>query len=354
MSKSPQSRNESSDDFEQVPVIDVSALSSRDPHRRQDLAAQIYYACTKVGFFYISNHGISQELLDSVHNAARRFFALPSEQKMEYYVGKSQKYRGFMPIYTEQMADMEIGDDTKNSSTGALLESFDIGYEIPLDPERTANDTLPPDTYSLYGENQWPIEEVLSGFRDIYTRYCAEALRLSRSLMRCFALALNLEEDYFDSMMKYPGVTSRMLHYPPQPVQGEIMLGLGAHMDYECFTILSQDNVPALQVQNMRGEWVLVPPIPGILVVNIGDCLSIWTNKIFRSTIHRVINLTGEERYSIPFFFGVDYDATVSVLPNCISEERPMCENPFKAGQFVRAQLAKSYVAYQGEGSGDS
>ena len=97
----------------------------------------------------------------------------------------------------------------------------------------------------------------------------------------------------------------------------------------------------------------MAPPIPGTLVVNIADCLSIWyacrllepsdgpltelfhsrTNKKFKSTIHRVTNLTGQERYTIPFCFGVDYATTVSVLPNCISQERPACSEPFKAGE---------------------
>ncbi|KAF7590393.1 hypothetical protein BBP40_002894 [Aspergillus hancockii] len=289
--------------FENIPIIDVSALTSPHGEEREKLAAHIYEACTQVGFFYI------------------------------------KKYRGFMPLYAEQLTGTGLNDPVEQSTTGALSEAFDIGYEISADPERATDDILPPDIYSLYGDNQWPSNDVVPGFRQLYLTYFGEALMLSRKLMRSFALALHLEEDFFDSMMNYPGATSRMLHYPPQPVEGEVIEGLGPHTD----------KVPALQVRNARDEWILAPPIPGTLVVNIADCLSIWTNRKFKSTVHRVTNLTGQERYSIPFFFGVDYDTTVSVLPNCISEDEPACKEPFKAGEFVRAELAKVYVGYSGE-----
>ncbi|KAB8232007.1 isopenicillin N synthase family dioxygenase [Aspergillus alliaceus] len=333
-------------DFNNIPIIDVSALRSSDLEKRQHLATRIYEACTEVGFFYIKDHGIPEELISALHTAAHQFFALPMDQKMDVYVGKSTKYRGFMPLYAEQTPTGDPTDATEQGATGALSESFDIGYEISADPLRAAGDVLPPDIYDLYGDNLWPSDAVLPGFRVTYLRYCAEALTLCRMLMRSFALALSLDEHFFDDSVNYPGVTSRMLHYPPQPVEGKVIDGLGAHTDYECFTILSQDNVPALQVRNACGEWMLAPPIPGTLVVNIADCLSMWTNKKFKSTVHRVTNLTGQERYSIPFFFGVDYDTTVSVLPNCVSADRSECTKPFKAGEFVRAQLAKTYVGY--------
>lgn len=117
-------------------------------------------------------------------------------------------------------------------------------------------------------------------------------------------------------------------------------------------TILSQDNVPALQVLNKKGQWVQADPIPGTLVVNIGDCLAMWyvvkpilrvavprfdfsarTNNRFKSTVHRVCNLTGQERYAIPFFFGVDYNATISVLRNCQADDSPSRAAAIKVGE---------------------
>jgi isopenicillin N synthase-like dioxygenase len=279
-------------------------------------------------------------------------------------------------LYGEKSSNPDLEEAAMNKPQGALSEAFDIGYELSGDLRKGPNDQLPPDNFGLLGENQWPDESVIPGFRATYVRYFAEVLELSRALMRIFALALGQKEDFFDSVLRFPGVTSRMLHYPPQPVQGQEIPGLAAHTDYECFTILAQDSVPALQVLNSSGEWVLAPPIPGTLIVNVSDTLSFWSNKRFKSTIHRVANLSGEERYSIPFFFGVDYDCTISVLKNQVSDDNPPCKEPFKAGevretaslmrsfyqsqadhthlQYVRWKLSKAYIGYGGEPAGKS
>ncbi|KAL2004546.1 hypothetical protein VTN00DRAFT_3431 [Thermoascus crustaceus] len=328
-------------DFDNIPIIDLAAMSSPDLEEREKLAAQIYDACSRVGFFYIKNHGVTEELISKLHDGAHNFFALPEEQKMDCYIGNSQRFRGFSPLYGEH-GDTEIYE----KKMGNLSEAFDIGYEIAGDRQKGPNDVLPPDNFSLYGGNQWPKEENLPGFRETYLSYFGEVLELSRRLMKIFALSLDLPEDYFDGIVKYPGCISRLMHYPPQPVPGEEQVGIAIHTDYECFTILSQDTVPALQVLNAHGNWVACPPIPGTFVVNIGDFFAFWTNGIFKSTLHRATNLTGQERYSIPFFFGVDYDATVSVLENCITADNPAKSGPVKAGEHVRKQLANTYVNY--------
>ncbi|KAK1142549.1 hypothetical protein N8T08_007524 [Aspergillus melleus] len=336
-------------DVAEIPIIDLSSLRSPLLEDRQKLAGQVYDACTNVGFFYIKNHGIPEELITEAQSMARRFYSLPDDQKMNYYMGKSKKYRGYMPLYSENSTGSKGEDPTEQNTMGTLSESFDFGYEIAADAQRAVDDVLPPDPFSLYGGNQWPSDELVPGFRETYLRYFSQVLDLGRRMMRTFALALDLEEGFFDDKTKYPGATLRVMHYPPQPVEGEIAEGLGAHTDYECFTILAQNQVPALQIHsNTHQEWILAPPIPGTLVVNIADYLSVWTNKKFKSTKHRVVNLTGQERYTIPFFFGVDYDTTVSVLPNCISEDRPACSEPFKAGAYVRQMLGKAYVGYKG------
>ncbi|KAJ5780517.1 hypothetical protein N7457_005677 [Penicillium paradoxum] len=364
----PENQNSQLADCDLIPIIDLSNLESPHLHERQNLAQSIYDACTQVGFFYIKNHGIPEDMIKSIHSAAKRLFDLPAEQKMRFYIANSQKFRGYSPLGGEKSTGTEDDPVDEEDAVSALSEAFDIGYETAMDLHKSKNDPLPRDTYGLYGDNQWPSHDLLPNFSDIYIRYCAMMLSLCRKLMRIFALALDLPEGYFDSMVQNPGVTSRMMHYPPQPVKQEIREGLGAHtvttwqnlqmkvsktdspllQDFECFTILSQDSVPGLQVLNHSGEWMLAPPLPGTLVVNIADCLSIWTNKKFKSTIHRVTNLTGHERYSIPFFFGVDYDTTVSVLPNFISDDNPACKEPFKAGEWVREKLSKAYVGYQG------
>ncbi|RAH64996.1 Clavaminate synthase-like protein [Aspergillus aculeatinus CBS 121060] len=158
-----------------------------------------------------------------------------------------------MPLYAEQIAGLELREPDSDiaSIPGAYSEPF-----------------------------EWPSEDELPGFRKTYIEYFAEALSLCRSLMRIFALALDLPEEFFDPMMEYPGATSRMLHYPSQSVDDTSKIGLGAHTDYECITILSQDEVPALQVRNSSEEWITVQPLPNTLVVNIADCLSMCSAQL--------------------------------------------------------------------------
>ncbi|BAE60531.1 unnamed protein product [Aspergillus oryzae RIB40] len=226
-------------DFENIPIIDVAALKSPDRRERQRLAREIYDACTQVGFFYIKVTYISSRFqipliinicpaeswdIGGANNGSSRCGASilrpPRRAENGIFCGEVEE-------------EISNADDpcerTDTNNIGALLESFDIGYEILADPQRAADDVLPPDTYDLYGDNQWPSNEVLPKFRETYLLYCAEALTLCRRLMRSFALALGLDEGFFDPVMNFPGVTSRLLHYPPQTVEGEVRDGLGAH-----------------------------------------------------------------------------------------------------------------------------
>ncbi|KAL4901574.1 hypothetical protein BDW74DRAFT_170035 [Aspergillus multicolor] len=331
-------------DFDSIPIVDLSTLVSPHAHERQKLADLVSRACTEVGFFYIINHGIPGELIDRTFEAARKFFAMNEEQKMSCYLGKSKNFRGYSPLYGEKASNPEL----EEPEHGALSEAFDIGYELAGDLRKGPDDPPPQDGYGLHGDNQWPDERLLPGFRGVYLDYFSQVLELSRKLIRILALALDQKEDFFDSAVEYPGVASRMLHYPPQPIEGKGIPGQAAHTDWECFTILAQDHVPGLQVHNNQGKWVLAPPIPGTLVVNIADCLSTWSNFRFKSTVHRVVNLTGLERYSIPFFFGVDYNTTISIMENLFSGEKPSRE-PFTAGEYVHRKLSNGYIGYEGE-----
>lgn len=98
-----------------------------------------------------------------------------------------------------------------------------------MDFQKEPGDPLPTDTYELYGDNHWPDEDVIPGFSATYRNYCGTVLEACRKTMRIFAIALDLPEEFFDFKMCYPGVTSRILHYPAQSVSGEEQGGLGVH-----------------------------------------------------------------------------------------------------------------------------
>ncbi len=327
--------------FESIPVIDISPIFTDCEDAKRNMASEIRAACTDVGFFQIRHHGIEEAIIRDTFAAASRFFRKSLTEKMRNHVSLSRNIRGYAAMLEE---------NTDPNSKGDLHESFDIALELGADDPDIQRGGV------LYGPNQWPAED--DDFQHALSACYDAMLGLSRSLLRCFALALNLSEQHFDAYVTKPLATMRILHYPPQSgVISEDQIGIGAHSDYECFTILAQDDIPALQVRNSEGRWIHVTPVPGCLVVNIGDQMARWTNDLFKSTVHRVINTSGKERYSIPFFFGPNYDTVVEVLPACVSAERPARYPPIKSGDYIGSRFADTFAHYkalQGPGPSDA
>lgn len=148
-------------------------------------------------------------------------------------------------------------------------------------------------------------------------------------------------------MITHPGGIARLIRYRPSSnpkplseVNEDEEIGLGAHSDYECFTLLLQDSNPGLEILSPDGHWISAQPVEGGIVVNVADFLMRWTNDKYKSTVHRVVNRTAKERYSIPLFFSINYDETVETLPSCISEENPAKYPPIAAGRYVLDRLS--------------
>jgi len=198
----------------------------------------------------------------------------------------------------------------------------------------------------MTGENVWPDDALLPDFHQAVLKYYHAAVHLGRYLFSLFALALDLPEDFFADKTAKPAAIMRLLYYPSQTgIVDDRTIGIGAHTDYECFTILwQQDNINALQVLNTAGKWVNAVPIPGTLVVNLGDQFARWTNDIFRSTVHRAINRSGIARYSIPLFFGTDYNVPLEALPSCVSDDVPAKYEIVTAGDYVKSRLEATYL----------
>jgi len=317
-------------DWNAIPIINIADLEHPAIEKRTAVALQIRLACEHIGFLYVRNHGVSEQLLSEVYASVEAFFALPAQQKRRVDITKSDRHRGYC-------APGVLHADINNPDAVDLQEAFEASAELPPDDE----DYLAGNP--MYGPNLWP--EHPAEFRSCVSAYVNEMIRLGNRLFRGFALALGLEEQWFDDKITKPMAQLRLIHYPPQapgPIDPK-RIGIGAHTDYECFTILSQ-SAPGLQVQNMAGQWVEAPPIDGALLINIGDCMERWTNNQFRSTLHRVMNLSGRERYSLVFFYGANYHATVECLPCCVSESRPAKYPPVRAGEWTIRNIQAAYA----------
>jgi isopenicillin N synthase-like dioxygenase len=307
-------------DFAELPVIDVSGLrGGRDDDRRR-VAAELGRAAREVGFMYVTGTGIAPDLFEDLVAVARRFFALPDEDKMRVWIGHSTNHRGYVPE----------GEEVFAGGTADRKEAFDLSLDLPVDdPDFLAGNPL-------LGPNQWP---ELPGFKAAVTAYYDAVFAFGGELFRAFAVALGEAPGAFDRHVVKPPSQLRLIHFP-YDASAEDRIGIGAHTDYECFTLLRPTG-PGLEVLNGAGRWIDVPPLPDAFVVNIGDMLELWTNGEFTATTHRVRKVR-EERYSFPLFFSVDYDTRVAPLERFVSADRP-ARAGLVAGEHLFAQTAQSF-----------
>jgi len=307
--------------FTSIPIVDITGLRSPDRAERERVAADIGKAAREIGFLYISGTGIDEALFDRMLAATKTFFALPVEEKMRSYIGLSTCHRGYVPV----------GEEGVETGMPDLKEAFDTALDLPADdPDYVAGNPM-------LGPNVWP---EVDGFAESVTAYYQAVLDLGNQLLWAFAVALGEDPDTFTQHVTKTPSQLRLVHYPYNP-DAEDVLGIGAHTDYECFTLL-KPTAPGLEVLNGAGEWVDVPPVPDAFVVNIGDLLELWTNGAYVATSHRVRKVK-EERYSFPLFFNVDYHTEVKPLPQFVAGDgtsRPA----LRAGEHLFAQTAQTFA----------
>lgn len=288
-----------------LPLIDISGLRSHDPVDQHLVAEQLRQACEQRGFFYITGHGIDPALISSLFAASQRFFDLPMTEKLAVDKKLSRCNRGYEPLRAQTL---------ESGAPPDLKESFYAGAEV------AANDARVLAGRFNTGPNQWP--ETLPDFRAVMQNYYQAAYGLGATIVRGLGLSLGVPVSHFDGYLKEAAATLRLLHYPPQPANPEPgEKGCGEHTDFGGVTLLLQDEAGGLQVWDKDlGNWIDAPPVPGAFVVNIGDLFARWTNDRYVSTLHRVINVSGRERYSVPFFFTGNPLHKVECIPTCLDE----------------------------------
>ncbi len=306
-----------------LPLIDIAASGA---------AAALGRALEEIGFAYITGHRVPQDVIDGAFAASRAFHSSPPELKRALAI--NEFHRGYMAMATSTVVTSSVARVTRPN----LSESLMIMHEPAA--EETGN--------PLQGPNQWPVW--LPGFRPAVDAYRGELERVARTVIRLIAVALGLPEAALDQHFVQPTTFLRLLHYPPHPVDAsDDQFGAAPHTDYGIITLLAQDESGGLQVRRRDGSWSDAEPRPGTFVLNVADMLARWTNDRFVSTPHRVINRSGGDRFSLPFFFDSAMDAMIECLPTCAGPDNPPRYAPVRYGDYLMDRLNRNYDYRKGE-----
>lgn len=277
-----------------LPILDLSQLD-RGPEEAQQFLETLRQTTRDVGFFYLTGHGIQQQLIDDMLALSRQFFELPDDDKLAIENVHSAQFRG----YTRVGGELTHGDID-------WREQIDIGIErgVVDHPETTAP------YWRLEGPNLWPV--ALPELQDVVSRWMEQLSDLSLRLMRAWATALGAPADLFDeAFATRPFSLLKIVRYPGNS-EAEPAQGVGAHRDGGVLTLLLvEPGKDGLQVEH-DGEWIDAPSLDGAFVVNIGEMLELATQGYLKATLHRVISpRKGTDRISIPFFFNPALDTSM-------------------------------------------
>lgn len=300
-----------------VPVLDFSTARRADGCFNPEFIDALRAASHQVGFFQLTGFGAAEGQAQELLQTMEAFFALPLAERLELDNRTSAQFRG----YTRLGKEMTRG-------------RADSREQIDYGPDREALEGYPQDRpyLNLQGPNQWPasfpeLERVAMAWAELMSRVGTE-------LLAAIAVSLGLPEDHFEAPFRHdPAWMGKLVHYVGGQVPEAGNQGVGLHADYGFVTLLLQDQVGGLEVQPYGHQnWIPVEPIPGALVVNLGEMLEVATNGYLMATIHRVTAPpAGVDRYSVPFFWSPRLDSvidTVPLPPELAAQARGVSDDP--------------------------
>lgn len=315
-------------DLEDIPVIDLAPLINHG--ETEKVAGALLSAALNTGFFYIKNHGIDAKIIQRAIQASQNFFHLPAQQKQTVAVNRQQ--RGWL---APGMANLE------GSKTHDLKEIFFMGPEKWSEKIAAQRHTIP-----LIADNLWP--DFNPQLREYILPYYDAVCELGHKVLSALAVGLGEENDFFKKRYQSPLGRGQLVYYPKSSAEDEAQQRFGAapHTDFGVLTLLLQDNNGGLQVLNKQDQWIEAPPINNTFVCNIGDLLHRWTNDYLCSNLHRVINRSGNERFSMPIFFDPDPDVEIDYKDFKMLADQPRKHEIVRVAEYIDAKNRKAFTQY--------
>ncbi|MEM9009177.1 MAG: 2-oxoglutarate and iron-dependent oxygenase domain-containing protein [Cyanobacteria bacterium P01_F01_bin.86] len=303
-----------------IPVLSLTDFIGANPTQKQAFVQTLGHALEAIGFFALTDHGISPQLIQSAYDAAEAVFSLPEDIKNRYEDLALKGQRGFTAFGREH---------AKDSSHPDLKEFWHIGRE-----------TAQP-------ANLWP--EEADTFRTAMVNLFEQLETCANVLLNACALYLDLPPTFFSNMTTNSPTLLRVIHYPPIPANAPpASLRAAAHEDINLITLLCEATAPGLELLQKDGTWLPVAAIPGQIIVDTGDMLQNLTNGLFVSTTHRVTNPANDRdrRFSLPFFVHPRPEVDLSPHPTCITRTGGQPHFPnLTAGAYLTQRLQEIGLA---------
>lgn len=305
-----------------IPSVDLSEFTKGNDEKRKKFVQELGHAYETVGFVAVKNHGIPDEVVESLYQLSKTFFGLAETQKKSYEIEGGAGQRGYTSFGKEQAKGFDAPDLKEFFQYGQNVEDGDaIIHEYPANVS---------------------VKEV-PGFDDTFYKAYRQFEISGGHLLSAIALYLGLEETYFEDHIHNGNSILRAIHYPPITQEPKSAVRAEQHEDINLITLLVGASADGLQVLNKNNEWISVTALPEQIVVNVGDMLQRLTNNKLKSTTHRVVNppkeLWGTSRFSIPFFLHPRSDMRLDCLKSCITAENPIQYEPITAGEYLNERL---------------
>lgn len=307
---------------EGVPVIDLAGEPAQ-------VEAAVARACAEWGFFHLVGHGLDPALLAETMAQARGFFAAPAQAKRALARSRDNPWGYY---------DRELTKNRRDKK-----EIFDIGPDVAA--LRVEGDVF-------FGETPFPAWR--PELETVARAYFSACEQLCLRLLGPVATGLGAEPRTLNHAFDGAHTSFLRLNYYPtrDPLAGEADqpagLGIHHHTDAGAITVLLTDGQPGLQVLK-DGDWWPVDPVPGGLIVNIGDMAQVWSNDAYQAPVHRVLAMEAEERLSLAFFFNPAYPAVISPLPSTVRPGAPARYRDISWSEFRRRRADGDFADYGSE-----
>lgn len=309
-----------SDTLRKVPELSLLSYVNGDEAQKSEFVSKLFNGIKDYGFIILTDHTITEEIIDKGYEAVKKFFALPEGEKNKYISEGNAGQRGYTPFGKEHAVDNPHMD---------LKEFYHVGREVAEDHKFA----------KYYPKNLFPHSEIPE-FKKALVNLFDELDRTSQILLEALGRALDVPSDYFNKMIDTGNSVLRAIHYPAvgeAPPAGSIRAA--AHGDINLITILMGATAGGLQLLDRDGTWLDVESKEGQLVVDAGDMMSRITNELIPATIHRVVNPPDatSARFSMPFFVHPHPEAMLECIPSCVGDGAKF--EPIQAQQCLEQRL---------------